>query len=203
MPIELDLYNVIYLTFRLFPIILPTYFVLSSLFSQDFKGIIYLAGLLFASFISLLMGNSIENQYQGSIISSNPDEKCKLITLNGASPVSKVPLSQAVYAYTFAYICTIIQLHSDKNNNLWVQNIATVLFLGILIVSDMIWNYTNQCNTGVGIGVSFLTSGVFGLLWAWMIDRSGAVKLQYFNGLSNRTYCSRPSTQVFKCSNKK
>jgi len=206
---ELDLYNIVYLTFRLLPIILPSYFILSSIFSQDIKGLIYLAGLLIASIVTIGMGNYLpkidgfENLFTTGA-NDNTKLKCNLIALGGNSAVSQVPLSQAVFAYTFFYIIYIIGKHNDFNkNNLWIQNIPTVVFLGSIVIADMIWNLTNSCHTFPAILVSFLTAGTWGVLWAWMIDSSGAVQLQYFNGLSNRTYCTRPSTQTFKCSNKR
>jgi len=202
--IDLNIYNIVYLTFRLLPIILPTYFILSSVFSQDIKGLIYLAGLLIACIITILFSKSIYENFPELKLNTNPNpnvDKCNLITLNGIGPISEVPLSQAVYAYTFWYIIFIIGKHNDfKKNNLWLQNIPTIIFLTVIVIADLIWNFTNQCSSVVGLLISFFIAGIFGLLWAWIIDSSGAVKLQYFNGLSNRTYCSRPSKQVFKCS---
>jgi hypothetical protein len=199
MLFELNVYNIVYLTFRLLPIILPTYFILSSIFSQDIKGIIYLAGLLMACMIALLFGKSFYDIFPNNtgIVS----ETCNLIALNGTSPISTVPLSQAVYAYTFFYIVFIIGKYNNfKNNNLWFQNIPTIIFLIAIIIADIVWNLTNQCSPPSALLISFAIAGTFGALWAWIIDSSGSVQLQYFNGLSNRTYCSRPSSQTFKCS---
>jgi hypothetical protein len=191
--------------FRLLPIILPSFFILSSLFSQDIKGLIYLAGLLIACFITMLFGKAVFDFFPNLAYTfdspATDSIKCNLISLNGVKGISIVPLSQAVYSYTLWYLIYIIGAHNNfKKNNLWVQNIPTIIFLGIIIIADIIWNFTNQCSSFAGIVISFLVAGSFGALWAWMIDSSGAVQLQYFNGLSNRTYCSRPSTQLFKCS---
>jgi hypothetical protein len=195
--LELNLYNIIYLTFRLLPIILPSYFILSSIFSQDVKGFIYLAGLLIACFLTVLTSKS-DLLGLNSLI--NKDEKCHLISLNGVSPVSKAPLSQAVYAFTLFYILFIIGTYSDrKKNNLWIQNLPTILFLSCIVVADIVWNISNNCTSPIGILTSLFVGGGFGLVWAYIIISTGAVQLQYFNGLSNRTYCSRPSKQLFKC----
>jgi hypothetical protein len=199
MLFELNVYNIVYLTFRLLPIILPTYFILSSIFSQDIKGIIYLAGLLMACMIALLFGKSFYDIFPNN--TGTVSETCNLIALNGTSPISTVPLSQAVYAYTFFYIVFIIGKYNNfKKNNLWFQNIPTIIFLIAIIIADIVWNLTNQCSPPSALLISFAIAGTFGALWAWIIDSSGSVQLQYFNGLSNRTYCSRPSSQTFKCS---
>lgn len=201
--LELNVYNIIYLTFRLLPIILPSYFILSSIFSQDIKGIIYLAGLLIASFLTVLFANSVDENFFKLGMGMGIDgasAKCNLISLNGVNPVSKVPLSQTVYAYTLFYLAFIIGKYSDhKKNNLWIQNLPTILFLSVIVVADIFWNLSNNCSSMAGILISLFVGGTFGLIWAWIIDSSGAVQLQYFNGLSNRTYCTRPSKQLFKC----
>lgn len=197
--IEVNIKNIVYLLFRMMPIILPTFFILSSIFSQDIKGLIYLAGLLVSTILVIMVSKSFFDLFPNWAKDTTENVKCSLISLNGISPTTIVPLSQAVYAYTFGFIIFIILAYSNKKNNLWFQNIPTILFLGGLVVADMIWNYTNECSSFAGILFSFVVAGTFGALWAWMIDKSGSVQLQYFNGLSNRTYCSRPSQQTFKC----
>ena len=47
---ELNLGSIGYLTFRLAPFILVSFFVLSSMFRQDIKGLIYVVGLIIAGF---------------------------------------------------------------------------------------------------------------------------------------------------------
>jgi hypothetical protein len=187
--LKLDLGNITYLFFRLFPIILPTYFILSSIFSMDVKGVIYLAGLMFAVILAILGENSIP---------ASPDTSyyCNTITLSNGHPLSKkIPLSQVVYIYTFCYLVFIIGWY-----NLWLQNVVTVILLGILVIADIFWNlFVGKCTTVMGIGAAMVIGGGMGSLWAYLIDQSGAVNLQYFNGLSNRTVCMRPSQQYYTC----
>jgi hypothetical protein len=198
---DLDLTNVITLMLRLMPVILPSYFLLASIFSQDIKGLIYLMGLLCACFATMLTGETFVNSWGAGV----PNPVCHVISLGkGGQPISQIPLSLAVYAYTFFYIVFIIAKYNDfKNNNLWIQNVATIVFLGSLIIFDFLWNSRNQCSHPLGLVLSVVVGGLTGFLWAWIIDSTGSVKLQYFNGLSNRTYCSRPSKQLFKCDTKR
>ena len=48
---NIDLIKIVYLFFRLAPIIIVSYFTLSSIFNNDLKGIVYLAGLLLTCMI--------------------------------------------------------------------------------------------------------------------------------------------------------
>jgi hypothetical protein len=51
----------------------------------------------------------------------------------------------------------------------------------------------------IGIVTALVIGGLFGFAWSMIIARSGAVNLQYFNGISNSNVCTRSSTQKFKC----
>jgi hypothetical protein len=191
---ELNLNNVITLTFRLFPIILPSYFVLSSVFSQDIKGLIFLAGLLMTCFIVVLTGGSLANtSWLDTLVPK--DVSCSQITLNGVSGgLSKIPLSTAVYSYSFFYLLYIIVTYKLAS-----QNVPTILFFIGLIIADIGWNFSNHCSSSIGIFVSFGVAALCGISWAMLIDRSKAVNLQYYNGLSNKQTCSQPNKTSFKC----
>jgi hypothetical protein len=55
---ELNLTTIGYLFFRLAPFILVCFFSLASLFNQDFKGLVYLIGLIITCAVFILFGNS-------------------------------------------------------------------------------------------------------------------------------------------------
>jgi hypothetical protein len=38
-----------------------------------------------------------------------------------------------------------------------------------------------------------------GIFWAYIVDSTGKVELQLFNGISNKEICSRPSRTVYRC----
>jgi hypothetical protein len=173
-----------YLTFRLFPILLPMYFIISSIFSQDIKGVIYLAGLLFTCLISFMTGNM--NHF--SDLPQDADPKCYQVSLGDSKSLSNIPLSQTIYAYTFFYLIYIIG--SKNSQHLWRRNWFTVIFLATIMFSDMVWNYINHCYKTLGIFISFFIGSVCGVLWGYIISASGAVNLQYFNGLSNEIVCN-------------
>jgi len=188
----LNVENIIYLFFRLFPIILPTYFILSSVFSMDVKGVIYLAGLMFAVILAILSDGSIP-----SVPANEQTYYCTTITLSNNQPISKnIPLSQVVYIYTFFYLVYIIWTY-----DLWIQNVITIILFGVLVLADIFWNiFVGKCNTVMGLFTAIIIGGGTGLLWAHLINESGSVNLQYFNGMSNRTVCMRPSQQYYQCS---
>ena len=56
----MDLFGLLYLFFRLSPFIIASFFSLISVFNSDLKGFIYLVGLIFATALTMGIGNSIQ-----------------------------------------------------------------------------------------------------------------------------------------------
>jgi hypothetical protein len=188
---ELNVVSILYLSFRLAPFILVSFFSLSSIFNQDFKGLIYLAGLLIACFATILMGNLGASN---DISSDSEGQICNLITLSSEGPISKFPLSQTVFGYTFFYLVYIIVKYK-----LVKQNIPTLVIFPIIIIADFIWNSMHKCASFVTIIGALAIGSAFGFGWSYIIDSTQMVNLQLFNGLSNKESCTRPTEKTFRC----
>lgn len=185
---EINLFNITYLFIRLAPFILVCYFTLSSVFNQDLKGIIYLIGLLFACFTTASLGNI-------KSFAVNPlPQLCKFITLSNGSPVSNIPLGLTILSYTFFYLFYII-----GKEGLYANNIPTFILFPILIVCDSLWNLNHGCIRYEGLVISFLIGSIIGVSWAAIITTSGVAELKFFNGISNKETCSRPSKTLYSC----
>ena len=189
---ELNIVTFLYLFFRLAPFILVSFFSLSSLFNQDFKGLVYLIGLIFTCFTSIMIGNAIPNDWLLKFTENN--EICNMITVGNNSNALNIPIGQTILGYTFFYLLyAIIKYKSSKHN------IPTLVFFPLIILLDAFWNITNRCYSlpqilvalGLGIG--------FGLLWGLLIDKTKISSLQYFNKISGKEICSVPSKQTFQC----
>lgn len=189
---KLNLNYILYTAFRLSPFIVVSFFTLSSVLNQDLKGIIYLAGLLFASFFAVIIGSALNFP----VISTSPenDAVCSTLTLGESGRLSKIPLGMVVFAYTFVYLVDIIAKY-----NLVMQNIPTLILFPALIIAEAMWNRNYQCASFKQIGIALVIGSLCGFGWARIIRSSGAVQLQYFNGINNGQVCSRPSKQKFKC----
>lgn len=195
---ELNIITIFYLFFRLAPFIIVCFFSLQSVFNQDFKGIIYLVGLIFACFFTVLVGSfpgfQIFTSEYGENMPSTVKQVCRFIELSSGGPISNLPLGQTVLAYTFIYLVFVIVKY-----NLIMQNIPTLVIFPVLIIGDMVWNVSNSCSNIVLLFLSLILGGGVGALWAYIIDSTGKVDLQIFNGISSQSVCSRPSKQIFRC----
>lgn len=186
---ELNLITFGYLFFRLAPFVLVCFFTLASVFNQDFKGLVYLVGLIFACFSTMMIGNSLPiTPPEGA----NP--LCNIITISSTSDFSKLSLGQTIFGYTFAYLMYIIVKHK-----LVKQNLPTVIFFPIIIVVDILWNMNNNCYSFIQLLISLMIGGMVGALWGHVIDKTKMTQLQYFNQISGKQACTRPSKSTFKC----
>lgn len=159
------------------------YFVLQSIFNQNLKGIFYVAGVLLACFLNfILVGESLGSP-EGVL---NP--VCNLI-----DGMPKLPIGQTILGFTFAYLSYIIIVHKLLNTN-----VATFVMFPILIIADLVWNYSNKCASPIALMTSLAIGGVFGVLWGMIIDRVDP-ELQFFNGIGNKDICKRPSSTLYKC----
>ena len=195
---ELNLFTVLYLFFRLAPFIIVCFFSLQSVFNQDLRGIIYLVGLIFACFFTTIVGSipgfqSLTEEY-GEKMPAHTKQICRLVELSNGAPISNLPLGQTVLSYTFIYLVYVIAKYK-----LTMQNIPTLVIFPIIIIADYIWNISNNCSNIAILFLSMVLGGGIGALWAYIIDSTGKVDLQLFNGISTASVCSKPSRQILKC----
>jgi hypothetical protein len=187
---DLNIINLIYLFFRLSPFIIVSYFALQSIFNQDFKGLIYLVGLLLASVTAIIVGNVIPKQDIPALNAA----KCNMLTLGASEPLSRLPLSQTVFGYTLAYLSYFIGV-----NNLQSQNIATFVIFPIIVIADFIWSTSNGCASPEYLLTALIIGGIIGVLWAMIIDSTKIADFTYFSGINNKDVCTKPSRSMYRC----
>jgi hypothetical protein len=201
---ELTITSIIYLFLRLAPFILVCFFSLSSFLNQDFKGLVYLFGLIFSCFVTILIGNSgiinrleqmIHNMSGGEmgIIVENPI--CNQFTFGGRNQNwSILPMSQSIFGYTLGYFITVILI-----NKIVYNNIPLLTLLPTIAAFDIIWNYNNSCYTITSLLSSLLIGAFIGWAWARILLRTKMTNLIFLNDIDGKTQCERPTQSTFKC----
>lgn len=192
MPDAVNIQAFMYVGFRLAPFVLVSFFALSSIFNSDVKGFIFLGLLLINCFIAMSVGNLLPAD-------TSPDTNgvCKSMSLSKNGPMSNLPLNINVLSFTFSYLVYIIATYRMEK-----ENIPTLTLFPLFIMYQLYWSTTNKCNTLTNSIISMVLGGGIGAFFSYMVDKSGIVQLQYFNGISNAEVCSRPSNQKFKCTSK-
>jgi len=189
MAIKLTLYNILQLFSLISPLLLVFFLVMSSLFNQNLKGIVYLAGVLLASCINIFLMNQI-----GSSMLEDASMSCDLIKLPILSEFNSPAPTSLFIAFTIAYLV----LPMYYNNQINYVVLASLL---CLLAMDAVTKITNKCTTSSGSILGTLVGLVLGTAWYTLFHQSGYDSLLYFDELqSNKVICSKPSKQTFKCS---
>jgi len=193
---DLNIINILYMFFRLAPFIIVSYFTLQSLFNQDLKGVIYLIGLIVASFVTIVLGGILKkfSPPKGLMPTDYSRIRCTQLTLGNTQPISILPLSQTVFGYTLSYLTYFITV-----NNLQTQNMATFIIFPLVIVADIMWSTSNLCSSPKYLLISLIIGAIIGTLWAMIIESTNMPNLAYMSGIANKDVCSKPSKSLYKC----
>jgi len=177
------------------PSLITFFLFMASVFNQDLKGFVYLAGALFAACI---------NRIAQSIIGTPGDDYRPVACtfFDGLFPfklfgteVSTQPSSSSMF---IAFTTTYLILPMYYNNLINYPIIIT--FLSFFIINA--WtNVANNCTPATGALLGGLIGVICGLTWFSFFHSSGMDKLLYFNETaSNKVMCEKPTDQQFKCS---
>ena len=112
---KFNIVNLLYLFFRLAPIIIVTFFSLQFVFNYDAISIIYLVGLILACMATMAVGNVFyggiffkERALQTVNRKKELNPMCKVFELTKEGPLSNIPLSQTILGYSFFFLVLII-----------------------------------------------------------------------------------------------
>jgi hypothetical protein len=182
MAIKLTFSNILQLFAALAPLLLGFFLVMSSLFNQSLKGMVYLAGVLMN-----LIKSPMSKETSGTV-------SCNLIELPFISQFNSPAPSSLFIAFTIAYLVLPMQYNNQ-------MNYVVLAALLCLFSVDAVTKVQKGCTTLGGSFLGALVGGILGTIWYTLFHVSGYDSLLYFDELeSNNVTCSRPSKQTFKCS---
>ena len=189
MAIELTISNVLQFFSFISPTLLIFFLFLSSLFNQNLKGLVYIAGVLISSIINVFFMNIV-----GSGRDDNEAFSCSLFDIPHVSQFNSPYPSSVIIAFTIAYLV----LPMKYNNQM---NYAVLTFLLCLFGVDILTKVQNKCTTYAGSILGGLVGFLLGTIWYIIFHITGYDSLLYFDELrSDKVMCSMPSKQTFKCS---
>jgi hypothetical protein len=194
-----NLSNILYIAFRLAPFLIVSFFTMNSIFNYDYKGLIYLVGLLLTTALTISISKTGLFKEYGNIEVENKELLiCNTLTLLSTGPLSVIPLSILVSVYTIAYLMYFIYL-----KRAWVHNVSTYIIFVILILGQIYWTQANKCSNMTAVMAAIIIGAGGGVLWGLLINNMGISHLGFFNGLGNQDVCSIPKRQTFKCTKRK
>lgn len=188
MAMQLNFSNVLKLVSLISPFLIIFFLVAASVFNQNIKGVIYVAGILVALFLNVMLMNMIK-----SPVSANRSTTCELFELPFGMTSYDIPYSNSVIlAFTLAYL--LLPMIEQSNVNYILFGFFMLIFLidGYTKVVDM-------CTKPLGVFLGGLIGLLFGTAWYYLM-KAGGRELVFFEELSgNDVKCSRPSKQRFVC----
>ena len=189
MAIELTLSNVLQFFSFISPTLLIFFLFMSSLFNQNLKGLVYIAGILLASIVNIFFMNII-----GSGRDPNEAFSCSLFDIPHVSQFNSPYPSSLIIAFTVAYL--VLPMKYNKQ-----MNYGVLAFLLCLLGIDIVTKVQNKCTTWAGSILGGLVGFLLGTIWYILFHVTGFDSLLYFDELrSDNVMCSQPSSQTFKCS---
>jgi hypothetical protein len=190
MAIQLNFSNIFELVSLMAPLLLGFFLIMSSLFNQNLKGLVYLAGVLIAVVINIFLMNQIGSKRDAA----NSAFSCNFIDIPFMSGFNSPAPSSLFIAFTIAYLVLPMQYNGQMNYII----LASLL---CLLVMDGITKVNKNCTTKGGTFLGALVGLILGTVWYSLFHISGYDSLLYFDELqSNNVVCSKPSKQSFKCS---
>ena len=210
--------KIAYIAFRMAPMLLISFFMLTSIINVDLKGVVYICGLVIALAATLSINTTLTRTKFDGI--NAPAEACKVFRLGTNGDVlSTIPLGVVVYAYTFFYLLIFIANlsntandrgvfgHIDKTtlNAMMAQNIPILVIFPSLILLESVWLMSYKCiehtHPILAITIAVFIGSLVGVLWALLITYTRRIELQYVNkyGMS---VCNRPTKMMLKCTPK-
>ena len=186
--IEAKLSNLLKLFSLLSPLLLVFFMVMLSLFNQDIKGLVYLAGILIASVINIIVATQI-----GSQPNPNSSVVCGVFSLPGTPPYNSPCASSVIIAFTIAYLFLPMRFNNNMN---YIVLIALLCLFGL----DAYTKIDSLCTPPSGTVLGGLFGFMLGAIWFAVFHASGFDSLLYFETYSsNRVFCQKPTKQTFKC----
>ena len=188
MAIKLTISNMLQLLSLIAPVLLCFFLVMSSLFNQNIKGVIYLAGVLMASVINLFLMNQLQSPKL-----EDAAFNCNLLELPYMTEFNSPSSSSLFIAFTVAYL-VLPMFYNNQMNYILLGSLLCLFGL------DTVTQVTNKCTTMAGSIFGALLGFLLGAVWYSIFKAAGYESLLYFDELvSNNVSCSRPSTQTFRC----
>lgn len=195
---ELTLVNLIYFFGRLAPMMLVSFFVLVSVFNADWKGMVYLSGIIFSCVVAILASNTTAQLFMTT--DPNMSSYCQV----GDTRYSYYPLSSVILGFTIMYVMLPMIKASGGVNN--------VLLIGVMmlfVLVDVVFLVRNRCATMfylpspfgefVPIVISYGIGSLIAFLYVLMATSTDQNQLLFFGSGASGPLCKTSGKQKMKC----
>ena len=138
MAIQLNFSNIFELFSLMAPVLLGFFLVMSSIFNQNLKGLVYLAGVLIAVIINIFLMNQIGSRKDATAAFS-----CDFVSIPFMSNFNSPAPTSLFIAFTIAYLVLPMQYNKQ-------MNYVILAALLCLLVMDSVTKINKKCTTAGG-----------------------------------------------------
>jgi len=193
MAMELNFKNVFGFISTVSPILLGFFMLMISVFNQNVKGLIYLAGTI----IAILINTFILRMEDHNHVEGGANPSCGIFEYPASGTGGKhykTPSSNSMFiAFTFAYLIMPMYVNGT-------MNVSVILSLLGLFSIDAYSGITNGCSKIPGVALGGVVGLLLGFAWFSVFHKTGHASLLFYNEIaSDGVVCDRPSSQTFKC----
>lgn len=170
------------------PYVLIGFFALHSIFNTNFKGVVYLFGVMILLFISSGIFKTFD-------LGLNTDSNNQICTGFFGTPMfsdKSIPFGVLIYTFTFCYLL----LPMIKTSSM---NFPLLMSLLLILCVDIAIQFYFSCVNSTGIIMTMIIGILVGIMWSSFILYSDSDLAYHVDFISDKQVCSIPSQQKFKC----
>lgn len=172
------------------PIMVVFFIIMISIFNQNAKGIVYLAGLLLAISTNVLIVRSAKEKYP---IDQNQGT-CRIFDFPDYIENQHSSVNSLVLMFTSIYIIAPMFILEEG-----LPNISVIISMISFYIIDLVMNVYKKCSTRRGILIGTFVGAFFGCCWFAIFNASNKNLLFFQELIGENYYCNKPTKQSFKC----
>ena len=198
MELNFTIYQLFYLGLRFTPFVFITFLTAMMIFNRDIRVMIFLAGYIITSIMTIKLGNMI-SILSAVFVTFDPKNEitCNTMNLSSNLPISFFPLSLILYSYAiFYYICIVLKQPKASRDIILLDNMGILVFLVVVTCLESIWLLI-FCTFWWKIMASLFIGGISGLVWSYFISNTRLAIYQH-QTVSKGT-CKMIYPNVFQC----
>jgi len=181
----------LFILFRLACFVLPSYFLFSSAYNGDIKGLVYIAGYI----CSIFGANIVLNNFTSGHSELPKDALCNLFTINGISN-TRLPLSTSVLSFTVTYLIYCMFRFETIYD---FESSLILLFFVSAIFSDILFNMYYGCINIINHSICILGFAILGLIVPYIVELIGIPNALFYDFPSNSKKCSKKTDVKYRC----
>lgn len=187
MAIKHNISNIFKTISTLSPLLISFFFLLTSIINQNFKGLIYLLGVIIMIYLNTF-ALEIFSKYADDTLKKKRSITCGLLDFPRLVPQKSIPCTSTTFhIFTIMYVLFSMIYSNEYNPFL-------LIVLSVIFVIDIVSRLFNKCTNYAGVVIGIFFGLLYAAGWFGMWFYIGDTKFIYGSDLvSNKLKCQQTS----------